>query len=357
MEPGFIIIIAVCVLIASISHKSQVNSVGRTWGAYAQEQGLRFVPKDLFNEPEIYGEIDGRPVQVSLVKRGGKHKTTYTRVTTKALREMPQSFIVGQEGLLDAVGKVVGGQDILIGDHALDRKLRFRGASESTVVSLCDDDDLRSALRILANYTSYSKISGEEITVEQRGLMTESIAQLLSDALRIAETLDTARIRPWQDAAQQLNLALSERDTRLVLSGEHRGHTLKISADLKADTTTITLPLSGMPAGLSLVAGSKGGLTLGDPILDGMLTVSGHNPEAVRMLLQDDELRGVLLAVIHAWPGSSVTANRIMLSLPTTATEGLQERLEEVTTLASRLMRQGWYSVDQRAPQRQTDKA
>ena len=355
MDPGFIIITFVAVLIALLSHSKQVSTVERTWGQYAQEQGFRFVPKDFFTEPEIYGEVGGRSVLVSVVKRGGKNKTTFTRATISTLRAMPKDLAVAQGGVIDAFSTLVGGQDIEIGQEALDKKLRIRGASEASIVSMFADADLQRALRVLTNYAHFSKLKDNSIIVEQRGMMTDSIDQLVSDALHIAEAMDSARMRPWQEAAHQQKLSLSEQSDRLILSGEHRGHTIKITVDLKQDTTTITLPLSGMPAGLSVVASTEAGIKLGDPILDGMLTVLGSNPETVRMLLLDDELRGVLLAVVHAWPGASVNASRIRLPLPHTDATDLAARLEEVTTLASRLTRPGWYAPGQRAAQRRTD--
>lgn len=357
MDPWFVILMFAALMIGMLSHSKQVSNVERSWGQYAQDRDLRFVAKDFFTEPEISGRIDGRLVRVSVVKRGGKNKTTYTRATLTTLRAMPQDLAVAQEGLLDAFSKLAGGQDIEIGQTTLDKKLRFRGASESSVVSLFADDALQDALQVLNNYSHFSRLKGNEVIVEQRGLMTDSIDVLVNDALNIAAVMEAARVRPWQDAANVLKLSLREQNDRLILSGEHRTHAIEIATDLKQDTTTITLPLSGMPAGLSVTAGSEAaGLTLGDPILDGMVTVSGNNPDAVRMLLKDDELRGVLLAVVHAWPGSSVTASRIRLALPTTDTTDLPARLEEVTTLASRLMRPDWYAPSgQRAAQRRTE--
>lgn len=355
MDPGFIIIIFVTALVGLLSYSKQVSSVERSWGEYAQATGLRFTAKDFFTEPALAGQIDGYSVFVTTVKRGGKNKTTFTQATITTLRAMPQGLTVNQEGLLDAVTKLVGGQDIAIGEETLDSKLRFRGESAASITALFADHNLQHTLQFLSNYTHFSKLKGREVIVDQRGLMTDSIDLLVSDALRIAQAMDMARLRPWQELAHQLGLSLSEQLDRIVLSGEHRGHTIKLTVDLKQDTSTITLPLSGMPAGLSVVASTEAGIKLGDPILDGMLTVGGSNPDAVRMLLLDDELRGVLLAVVHAWPGASVNASRIRLPLPHTDTTDLAARLEEVTTLASRLMRPGWYAPDQRAAQRRTD--
>ena len=48
-------------------------------------------------------------------------------------------------------------------------------------------------------------------------------------------------------------------------------------------------------------------------------------------------------------------AKGIRLPLPHTDATDLAARLEEVTTLASRLTRPGWYAPGQRAAQRRTD--
>ena len=95
------------------------------------------------------------------------------------------------------------------------------------------------------------------------------------------------------------------------------------------------MPIQGLPPGLSVSAKQQSdGIRLGDPVLDGMVTVRGQDPERIRSLLRSDELRGVLLAVVHAWPGSSVTHQGVRLRMPGSCAVGLDARLEEATTLA-----------------------
>ncbi len=89
-----------------------------------------------------------------------------------------------------------------------------------------------------------------------------------------------------------------------------------------------------MPAGLSVVHRSRSGedgLWVGSPVLDGLVCARGGLD--VTALLQDPDLAGALLAVVHAWPGSFVDDRKVTLRYPDAMGRELEARCLEVIAL------------------------
>ena len=327
------------------------------WKQFAHERKLAYMPGTLFSHSSIQGSLSGYPLSIRIISRGGKNKTHYTQVTTSARRSMPAGMVIAQESLLASIGKLFGGQDIQIGEASLDSKLRFQAGSEETLIALFTHAPLKRAIRALTSYTTYSAIRGQEITLEKRGQVRTAagLEALTQEAITLAAELDRARVRGSLEAAERLSLSVKERKNTLRMLGTYREQTVEVSVDLRRDTTTITVPLSGLPQQFSVVAGKQAdAVRLGDPILDGMVSVRTEHPEQIAALLRDDALRGVLLAVVHAWPKSTVTNKSITLRLPHVRSSELETRLEEVTTLAAGLTRARPAQTTSRAALRET---
>lgn len=91
-----------------------------------------------------------------------------------------------------------------------------------------------------------------------------------------------------------------------------RAGTLRVDLSRLPVVVEVALPVAGLPPGLQAThpdAASPDAAPLGDPILDGRVAVTG--PEDGRRHLQED--RGVLLALLQGWPGSSVEAGCVVL--------------------------------------------
>ncbi len=90
-----------------------------------------------------------------------------------------------------------------------------------------------------------------------------------------------------------------------------------------------------MPPGLSVVhrdLAPERGLRVGSPVLDGLICARGDEA-AVPALLRSPGLAGPLLAVVHAWPGSTVDARQVTLRYPDAMGRELEERCVEVIAL------------------------
>lgn len=354
--PFFIALLSVLVIVGVIVHSANDREklVSR-WSALAEARGMQFRPGGWFAHPEVSGKVDSRDVEIGIELRSqGKSSIPYTTVQATTLRPMPVGLEVTREGLGDAIGKMLGGQDIQISDARLDPKLRFRAQDAPAAAAMFSDPALRRDLSSLLTPCSYSRLHGQHVILEAQGRSKTPVESMLEEAVKLARSLDNARLSPWQAAASRHNLELRDQVSRITLSGTHRGRHVVINADLRGNATFIDVPVTGLPAGLSITRGKDpAGVRLGDPVLDGMITVKGRNPDALRALLRDDDLRGELLAVVHAWPGSAVVREGVRLCLPGAAAEGLEARLEEATALASRLSARLEAAEKQRQRQRQ----
>ena len=81
--------------------------------------------------------------------------------------------------------------------------------------------------------------------------------------------------------------------------------------------------------------GAEPSVVVGSPVLDGLVHVQGEPPAV--SLLQDPELAGALLAVVHAWPGSAIDERYVTLRYPDALGRQLPERCEEVISLVEAL--------------------
>ena len=317
---------------------------------FAARTGLTFAPRTIHSSARAYGRLSDIPVSIELHPRpDGFH----TLVTSSTRHLMPADMLVGQ---LDIEESLFQGENILVGHPEIDHSLRCHASEEERLVTLFTHAPLRTAIRPLTNGTSASMIRGEEITLGRSGVPSEAeLEDLVQDIITLAAELDRGRVRDSLEVAEQLSLSVEKRSNMLWMHGTHREQTVEVAVNLHHDTTTITVPLSGLPQQFSIVAGKQAdAVRLGDPILDGMVSVRTEHPEQIAALLRDDALRGVLLAVVHAWPKSTVTNEHITLHLPHVRSSELEARLEEVTTLAAGLTRARPTQDAQRAAQRKT---
>lgn len=81
--------------------------------------------------------------------------------------------------------------------------------------------------------------------------------------------------------------------------------------------------------------GAAPGVIVGSPILDGLVDVSG-DPSAAAVL-QDPDLTAALLAVIHAWPRSTIDERYVTLRSPDAMGRQLEDRCQEVIALVEAL--------------------
>lgn len=128
--------------------KSQFEAFTKTWADFAQARKMAMTPGRFFpfRANVITGVIENVPVQLDhYVVSHGKSSTAYTRVVSRAVEPMPFTLRVYVESVFSSLGKMLGAQDIQLGDPAFDERFMVKSDNESLTRSLLDGE-LRRAL-------------------------------------------------------------------------------------------------------------------------------------------------------------------------------------------------------------------
>jgi hypothetical protein len=189
-------------------------------------------------------------------------------------------------------------------------------------------------------------------------LLAGGIAASVYGATRGGKDTVGDRRELWQRIAGELGLELTIEDGDVTAEGDvteegdGRALDLQIRIWLPEDNlvrTRIRVEVPDLPAGFRCLIRREGDapwIDLSDPILDRLVRVTADDPSAAARLLDDDELRGDLLAVVHGHPGSTIAEGQVRLivdGIPLgTPAEGVGELdilVDEALALARSLQR------------------
>lgn len=134
-------------LIAKYS-QAQFEEFSKIWADFAQARQLSMTPGRFFpfRANVISGAVENVPVQLDhYVVSHGKSSTSYTRVVGRAIEPMPFTLRVYVESVFSSLGKVLGAQDVQLGDPAFDERFMVKADNEAMARSLLDTE-LRRAL-------------------------------------------------------------------------------------------------------------------------------------------------------------------------------------------------------------------
>ncbi len=120
----------------------------RVWARAAEALGLGFTEGGFFSSPRIEGQVGGTQVVVRTIRRGGKHKRTYTVIRVGA--RVPHDLVLRSEGLGSAINKLIAGRDLQIGDPMFDQRVLIRG-EELETLALLDSPTRHKVKELLAS--------------------------------------------------------------------------------------------------------------------------------------------------------------------------------------------------------------
>jgi len=333
-------IMVVMLVAVGLYQLNQQQTLEANFKSLASERGLTFLAGDLFTSARVTGEIDGNDVTIERVAhKKGKTSVAYIKVSVRPSLALPSSLNIAPEGLGASFNKLLGWKDIIVGDAGLDQRAYIHADNESDVRALFGDAELAMTCMTLFSSSRYNGISDGAVVMEDRIWNGSEAAALLPTALNIATALSAARLRPWQRLAAAHGLSLEVQRSTIQLSGQVDGMALSAHANTAAGhaTVEVTVPAT-LPASLRVVSGrAAGAVKLGDPVLDGMVSATGAPIAVLRSLLRDDALRGDLLSVVHAFPGSRVEGRRVLLSLPYASSLELESAVADACRLAAAL--------------------
>ncbi len=334
--------------------RHQRDKRDRAWTAFADSRGLTYDPPGWLGQPRIVGTAGGRRVLVDTISRSaGKSQVTYTAARARIDTPLPAGFSITREGLDTAIAKFFGGQDIPIADRHLDGSYRVKGSLDGEIAQALTDPTVHTGMHRMLMMHRFSRVEKNDVIVEERGVIhPPRLGEMLDLSIQLAEALSEAFRAPWRALAQQHGLSLEEHGAATLLEGRVEGLPVSIRIDRKPDAVesrfrvSLSQPLPGeleLAMSASSLSPTSGTVSLGDAVLDSMLTATAVDPDAGRRLVAaanpDDDLHGRLLAVLHAHPRSVVRPGEVVLRFDDIDPARAEEHLKLAVDLAGALER------------------
>lgn len=304
----------------------------RRWAELAAKYGLQYDPGGWFKTPSIDGAIDGFGIHVETFSTGGKNSRAYTRVSIRPPVRLPRGLTLRGENMLSGIGKLLGKQDIQVGEAGIDDRLMIQGSNPADVQSWLHNPQAQMAATHVAG--AYCGVSQGKVQLSKYGMLGDELEDLVDRTLQIARVLHHARVQPWLELNATAGLALVDRGESFRVTGAIDGFDVDVVGDPAEGRARIQVPMPrGLPAKLRI---ERGRSELGDPILDRTIAATGASTDALRELLSRDGIREDLLTVVHAHPGSVVDAERIVIDVAGFSDADLPRYVHDAVTLARR---------------------
>lgn len=126
---------------------SRHKSISVTWEKFASDAGLNVAFKGLVSLPKIVGKYRGFDyILESVTESSGEDSITYTVITIKFPKLSCCNLHVYQESFLSKVGKMLGGQDIQIGNKEFDDSFIIKSQTPDKVNKLLTQELQRKML-------------------------------------------------------------------------------------------------------------------------------------------------------------------------------------------------------------------
>ena len=195
---------AVVSLIFGLQRWQQRRAIA-AWREAALGLGLNLQHTGGFDDPVMYGVIGEIPVHATIEWRGsGRNRTRYTVVKADVGRRLPRGFSLRTEGLGAGLMKVLGEQDIELGDPRLDAALMVQGDRPAEMRALLRAPRVRDAVLRCFAHGSGTTIADDEVCVVVRGLRADDVGTLVRDAVDTARALAAAADGPLGPGAAPL---------------------------------------------------------------------------------------------------------------------------------------------------------
>jgi len=213
--------------------------------------------------------------------------------------------------------------------------LQIRGLRQDRVIRALQHPEVQRCLHAAAAEGAIVEIArGFAMMVFSEEHTPSDLRQNLANDL--ARAFDIAWRSPWENVVQTLGLVWN----RAQLSGVVEDVSMTASEVATPEGWRVEIigqldpPLD---EGFKVVRG-KGGMKVGDLMLDAVLRVEAADPDQARALLNRPGVRTGLLELIHGHPASRITHTEIVVSVARWLTdEELQRYLPMVAALARAL--------------------
>jgi hypothetical protein len=122
-------------------------SKDEVWRQLSQEMGAEFVDGGFWKGSKV--QVHVKPWTITLdtySESSGESSVTYTRMRAPYINPEGFRFTIYRKGIFSALGKLLGMQDIEVGDPDFDEAFIIKGNDESKVVSLFSDTRIRQMI-------------------------------------------------------------------------------------------------------------------------------------------------------------------------------------------------------------------
>jgi hypothetical protein len=123
-------------------------SKDEVWRQLSQEMGAEFIDGGFWKGSKV--QVHVKPWTITLdtySESSGESSVTYTRMRAPYINPEGFRFTIYRKGIFSALGKLLGMQDIEVGDPDFDEAFIIKGNDESKVVSLFSDTRIRRLIQ------------------------------------------------------------------------------------------------------------------------------------------------------------------------------------------------------------------
>lgn len=187
---GFSVLILYIFSLRKKALYEQFNSfAGRFGGTLAVPQGITL------GLPYFDTTYNRRPLRISLRQSGGKSKTMYSRFEMN-VNDLGFEFLITQQDFLNNLGKVLGMQDIEIGDYAFDERFVIKSNLPERFTKIFDEETRFAFISNVRSNSGYSlRLSGGRLSYETIGsfqseTFNTQFGSMFELAVKIADRID-----------------------------------------------------------------------------------------------------------------------------------------------------------------------
>lgn len=200
----------IAVLIISMINANKTRL--KAWEKFATEAGLNIIYGNFFSMPKVTGKYKGFDYVLEIITEGdGESSTTYTLMTMNVPGPPGYNLQVYPEGLLSKVGKMLGAQDIQIGNKAFDDTFMIKSKTPDKIDKLLTRDVQRKML--YGPHLINISLSGNKLVNKIPNVITEP-----QDLLYLTDLMYdlTVNICGKQIASEKYDKKPYEKDQKLL---------------------------------------------------------------------------------------------------------------------------------------------
>ncbi len=342
-------IVTVGLVVAAVMYRGKLDPILAGWQSWAEGAGLEYREEnfEIWRFAVIEGVLDGYDVAVRLTsarrKRSGIARDTSVEVHLGDQPPAGLQFITST--LFDRVVETFSQAEIESGDEAIDGTLAFYARDLPLGRCMLRTAAVREAFHHWLEDANYASLKGQKLFIQYDGCEHIDVGEKVTAAVGLARALECSVWTPFEQLGEAHGFQLRMRRDR----AEVRGRTddrldVRVLGQLARKggaATTIRVEVPWLPEELRVayrdVGGEPGNVEFTDPIMGRLLAVEAEDPDAARQLLQDDDIRADLLAVVHGHPASTVANGQVMLEVPGVPFGELEELLELALALGRSL--------------------